>query len=111
MLVSIPNRGLRHGDPMAKTLFNVEVGFRVEICLNLALMFGAVSLILSLFSYFNARISVSPPAVNSFTALRDYADDKNWQHAWATNVMNQVQARMPPDPRALRLIDALYASL
>jgi len=96
---------------MAKTLFNVEVGFRVEICLNLALMFGAVSLILSLFSYFNARISVSPPAVNSFTALRDYADDKNWQHVWATNVMNQMQARMPPDPRALRLIDALYASL
>jgi CubicO group peptidase (beta-lactamase class C family) len=26
-------------------------------------------------------------------------------------VMNQMQAGMPPDPRALRLIDALYASL
>jgi len=26
-------------------------------------------------------------------------------------VMNQLQAGMPPDPRALRLIDALYASL
>jgi hypothetical protein len=103
---------------MAKTLFNVEVGFRVEICLNLALMFGAVSLILSLFSYFNARISVSPPAVDSPIALRDYADDKrdyaddkNWLHVWATNVMNQMQARMRADPRGLRLIDALYASL
>jgi len=26
-------------------------------------------------------------------------------------VMNQIQAAIPPDPRALRLIDALYASL
>jgi CubicO group peptidase (beta-lactamase class C family) len=26
-------------------------------------------------------------------------------------VMNQAQDAMPPDPRALRLIDALYASL
>ncbi|HET7089492.1 MAG TPA: serine hydrolase domain-containing protein [Anaerolineae bacterium] len=26
-------------------------------------------------------------------------------------VMNQIQAGMPPDPRALRMIDALYASL
>jgi CubicO group peptidase (beta-lactamase class C family) len=25
--------------------------------------------------------------------------------------MNQIQAAIPPDPRALRLIDALYASL
>jgi CubicO group peptidase (beta-lactamase class C family) len=32
-------------------------------------------------------------------------------HVGFAYVMNQMQAGMPPDPRALRLVDALYASL
>jgi CubicO group peptidase (beta-lactamase class C family) len=32
-------------------------------------------------------------------------------HVGFAYIMNQMQAGMPPDPRALRLVDALYASL